>query len=97
MHPDKVKRQSVKSLLDLPNVGPATAKDLHLLGIERPDQLAGQDPFEMYDRLCNLTHIRHDLCVIDVFLAIVDFANGGRPQPWWHFTEQRKRKLATKR
>ena len=37
----------------------------------------------------------HDPCVIDVFLSIVDFINGGEPQDWWKFTAQRKAYLAS--
>ena len=94
MNPAKVKRESIKSLLDLPNVGPATQADLHLLGIRKPADLSGQDAYEMYDRLCSITKTRHDPCVIDVFLSLVRFANGGPAKPWWNFTEERKRTLS---
>lgn len=90
MHPDKVRRDRLQALTDLPNVGPAVAADLRLLGIERPDQLAGRDPWAMYVDLCHLTGQRHDPCVIDVFLSITDFIAGGAPKPWWHYTAQRK-------
>ncbi len=52
MHPDKIDRQRVKLLTDLPNVGPACAKDLLLLGINSPIGLHGKDPLEMYQALC---------------------------------------------
>ena len=35
----------------------------------------------------------HDPCVLDTFMAAHDFMNGGFAQPWWHFTEQRKKLL----
>ena len=94
MNPAKVKRESIKSLLDLPNVGPATQADLQLLGIRKPEELSGQDAYEMYDRLCSITKTRHDPCVIDVFLSLVSFANDGLAKPWWNFTEERKRTLS---
>ena len=90
MNPAKVKRELVKSLLDLPNVGPATVADLHLLGIRKPDDLFGLDAYEMYDRLCTITNAKHDPCVVDVFLSVVSFANGGTAKPWWDFTAERK-------
>ncbi len=95
MNPNKVNRALVRSLLDLPNVGPATVKDLHLLGIRKPEDLAGLDPFEMHKRLCSLTKTKQDPCVIDVFLSIVAFANGEPPKPWWEFTPERKRRQST--
>ena len=44
MHPSKVDRSRLHRLTDLPNVGPAMAKDLLLLGIERPEQLEVLEP-----------------------------------------------------
>jgi hypothetical protein len=90
MNPARVCREQVHRLTDLPNVGAATAADLRVLGIDVPTQLVGRDPWAMYTQLCNITGVRHDPCVIDVFMSLVDFANGGKPQPWWHYTAQRK-------
>ncbi|QSX32349.1 helix-hairpin-helix domain-containing protein [Shewanella avicenniae] len=91
MNPAKVVRAQVKTLTDLPNVGKATASDLQLLGIHQPEQLAGQDPYQLYLTLCEITGVRHDPCVIDVFMAITRFVDGEAPQPWWHFTDERKK------
>ncbi len=93
MNPDKVERSRVKQFTDLPNVGKATAGDLRLLGFDSPEQLAGQCPFALYERLCRETGARHDPCVIDVFMSITRFLNGEPPRPWWDFTETRKRML----
>ena len=90
MSPSKVDREKVKSLTDLPNVGPATAKDLQLLGITKPNQLRGRSAFDMYYELCAITGHSHDPCVIDVFLSITDFVEGGEPKAWWKYTRQRK-------
>lgn len=76
------------------NVGPATLKDLSVLGIRSVRELARHDAFEMYGRLCRLTRQRHDPCMIDVFLSAVDQARGGKARPWWHYTPQRKRRIA---
>ena len=81
-----------RTLIDLPNVGPATMGDLHLLGIETPAQLIGRDPYALYDALCEATGIRHDPCMIDVFISAVRFMEGAPPHPWWHYTAERKRK-----
>jgi len=76
---------------DLANVGPATLADLKLLGIRTVPQLARRDPMAMYRSLCLRTGVRHDPCVIDVFMAVVHQARGGKPTPWWKFTAARKR------
>ena len=85
---------SPNTLRDIPNVGPATEADLRLLGVEEPGDLAGLDPFQMYDTLCRLTGARHDPCVIDVFMAAIAHVDTGDRRPWWAFTPRRKRLLA---
>ena len=89
----KPDRNTVARLEDLPNIGKAMAADLRLIGIRVPHDLAGQDPFAMYHRLCALSGKRHDPCVIDVFMSVVHFIEGGEAQPWWFFTARRKRQL----
>ena len=84
----------VERLEDLPNVGPATAGDLRSLGITRPAQLVGRDPYVMYDQLCARTGVRQDPCVYDVFLSVVRYMEGAPARPWWHYTRERKRTLA---
>jgi hypothetical protein len=93
MHPDKVCRERVQVLTDLPNIGKAGAADLVLLGILHPQQLIGRDPFQMYQKLCELTQQRHDPCVIDVFMSVTRFMAGEPAQAWWSFTEERKQLL----
>jgi Pathogenicity locus len=77
--------------LQLPNVGPAMAGDLHCLGLTHPQQLAACDAHVLYRRLSELTGRRQDPCVLDTFLAIIDFMRGAPPRPWWAYTAQRKR------
>lgn len=83
-----------KELEDLPNVGPAVAGDLRLLGITKPTQLRGCDPYKLYEKLCRVTGERHDPCMIDTFISIVRFMNGEPAKPWWKFTNERKREMA---
>ena len=97
MNPKKVKRESVRTLRDLPNVGPATEQDLHLLGIRKPADLKRRDAMQLHEELCQLTKVKHDPCVIDVFLSIISFVDGNPPRPWWKFTAQRKKILAQKK
>ncbi len=92
MNPAKVERRRVRQLTDLPNVGPATARNLELIGIRVPGQLAGADPFELYERLCRTRCVRQDPCLLDVLISITRFMEGDRPRPWWAYTEARKRR-----
>ena len=96
MHPDKVDRNRLRQLTDLPNIGKAGAADLRLLGINAPADLVGQCPWQMYEKLCQLTGVRHDPCVIDVFMSVTAFMNGEPAKPWWEFTDARKLAQAAK-
>jgi len=93
MNPIKVKRDGVKELTDLPNIGKSMAEDLRTIGIIKPEQLIGRSPYEMYEELCSKTGSKHDPCVIDVFLSITRFIEGDNPRPWWEYTAERKRAL----
>ncbi len=93
MNPEKVRRDKVRELEDLPNIGKAMAADLRLIGINAPEQLRDCDAYELYVMLCDKTGQRQDPCVIDVFLSIVHFMRGGKAKPWWEFTAERKKSL----
>lgn len=90
MNPKRVVREKVKKLTDLPNIGPSLADDLRSIGIETPQELKGKDALELYEKLCAKTGSEHDPCVLDVFMSITDFMNGGEPKVWWDFTDKRK-------
>ncbi|MFZ2988829.1 helix-hairpin-helix domain-containing protein [Ideonella sp.] len=93
MNPVKVNRARLSKLTDLPNIGPAGAKDLILLGYARPEQLVGADPVQMYEELCTRTGVRHDPCVLDVFISVTRFMGGEAPRAWWDYTAERKAML----
>jgi len=64
-----MEEKETRKLRDLYSVGPATERDLHLLGITRVEQLVGQDARKLYDRLGRLSGKRCDPCQMDVFSA----------------------------
>ncbi|MFL6661673.1 MAG: helix-hairpin-helix domain-containing protein [Rhizobacter sp.] len=77
-------------LEQLPNVGPALAADLRLIGIQAPADLRGKDAFVLYQKLCAATGQRQDPCVLDTFMAATDFMRGAPAAPWWKYTAERK-------
>ena len=79
-----------ETLEQLPNIGPALASDLRLIGIHTPAELRGKDPFVLYQKLCAATGQRQDPCVLDTFMAATDFMRGAPAAPWWKYTPQRK-------
>ncbi len=90
-------RETVTDLTDLPNIGKAIAGDLRLVNIQHPQDLIGKDAYKLHDEVCRVTGVKKDPCVIDVFLAVIDFMEGADPVPWWNYTAERKQKTqATK-
>ena len=87
-------REKFTRLEEIPNVGPAIAEDLRLVGVSHPRDLIGRDPYQMYEELCLKTGERHDPCVIDVFISAVRFMEGEPKRPWWAYTSERKQRLA---
>lgn len=92
MNPAKVNRRQLRTLTDLPNIGPAMARDLERIGITSPARLIGKDPLQLYETLCRISGARQDHCVLDVFISITRFMDGEPPQPWWHYTQERKQR-----
>ena len=91
-----VRRDEITELEQIPNVGPAIAADLRLIGVACPGDLLGRDPYAMHDELCRVTGSRHDPCVIDVFISAVRFMAGEPAKPWWKYPAERKRVVAGK-
>ncbi|MGW6199795.1 helix-hairpin-helix domain-containing protein [Kribbella sp. NPDC055110] len=56
----------------------------------RIDQLAGRDPVEIYETICERDQQRHDPCLLDTIMSAIDQANGNPPRPWWTYTPERK-------
>jgi hypothetical protein len=89
-----MKQKEMRQLGDLSSVGPATVRDLKLLGITRVEQLVGQDARKLYDRLGRLSGKRFDPCVMDVLsAAIAQAQDPGLPKEkckWWYWSRIRK-------
>ena len=86
--------KEVTTLKDIPNIGPAMVGILQLLNIKAPSDLKGKDPYILYARLNKKTGKRYDPCVLDVFIAAVDFMDGAAARPWWYYTKTRKTMMA---
>ncbi len=86
--------RAADGLRALRNIGPAMQRDLALLGVRSPAQLARHDPDRLYLRLQRITGQRQDPCVWDTFAAAIHQARTGEALPWWHFTAERKRRVA---
>jgi Pathogenicity locus len=85
-----MRRMTTSDLIAIPNIGPAVARKLERLDVHSADDLRGRDPHELFERLCAMDGMRHDPCLLDTFVAAVDYADGGRARPWWEFSRERK-------
>ena len=83
-------RLEVQELTQIINVGPAIEADFKILGVTTPQKLIGRSPVDLYKKLIEKMGQFHDPCVLDVFIASIDYMNGRPPKAWWKFTEQRK-------
>ena len=90
-----MQRIDIKQFRDIPNVGVAIEKVFFSLGMDKPIELIGKDPYQMYNNLCRVTQKKHDPCLIDVFISAVRYMEGGPPKKWWEFTEERKKHTTT--
>ena len=79
-----------RTLEQLPNIGPAIAADLRSIGIAEPADLTACDAMALYRALCTHSGRRQDPCVLDTFIAAVDFMQGAAAAPWWRYTAERK-------
>ncbi|MCY7315091.1 MAG: helix-hairpin-helix domain-containing protein [Rubrivivax sp.] len=95
--PPRKARQAAECqrLEQLPNIGPALAADLRLIGVHEPQALARLDAFALYQALCRATGKRQDPCVLDTFMAACDFMRGAAARPWWDYTAARKQQYGT--
>lgn len=80
-------------LEQLPNIGPSIAADLRSLGIQHPRELTGRDALQLYRALERTSGKRQDPCVLDTFMAAVDFMGGAPARPWWAYTAERKQRF----
>jgi len=89
-------RTTIFNFNDIPNVGPATIRHLNILGIKKPFELIGKNPYSMHRELCKITGKNIDPCLIDVFISAVKFMEGDPPRKWWHYTKERKNIILAK-
>jgi hypothetical protein len=82
--------KDVKRFEDIPNIGPSMASDFKALGIKSPTDLKYKDAYKLYQKICKVTGYRHDPCVLDTYMAAVDFMKGAEARPWYSYTPKRK-------
>ena len=84
--------QSLKELQQIPGVGKAISQDMWQMGLRSVDDLKGQDPEELYERLCVQEGTQVDRCMLYVFRCAVHYASADNPAPemlkWWNWKDK---------
>ena len=86
-------RPEIIELKEIPNVGPATIRYLNIIGVNIPFEMVGQDPYSLFEKLCQTTGKQFDPCLLDVFISAVKYMEGAPKKMWWEYTKERKRNL----
>lgn len=85
---------SERKLIDLVSVGKATLEDFHQLGIHTVEELKHCNAEMLYEQLCEITKIEHDICCLDVFRAAIEQAKNPNLEKekcnWWYWSRIRK-------
>jgi len=81
----------IKEFQVIPGVGKSLAKELIALGYRKVDELQGEDPEAMYEKLCTLRGQHIDRCVLYVFRCAVYYASNSVHVPellkWWNWKD----------
>ncbi len=81
----------IKKLQVIPGIGKILAKELIDLGYHEVEDLRGEDPNEMYKKLCSLRGQKIDRCVLYVFKCATYYADNQIHDPellkWWNWKD----------
>jgi len=89
---DASKQVIIKTLREIPGVGPSIAVDLWSLGFHSVQELKAQDPEVLYLQLCAMKGMHVDRCMLYVFRCAVYYASHEQHDPellkWWNWKDQ---------
>ena len=82
---------TIKALEKIPGVGKVIAQDFMAIGIKSYDDLKGQEPEQLYERLCDYKATRVDRCMLYVFRCAVYWASNDEHDQellkWWNWKD----------
>lgn len=90
--PDTRQQAILKEFQTIPGVGKSIAMDLWNLGFRSVQELANQDPEELYIRQCGLQGTQVDRCLLYTFRCAVYYASHKEHDPellkWWNWKDR---------
>lgn len=88
---ETTKEAILKEFRQIPGVGKSIAQDLWNLGLRSVQELQGQEPEELYFRLCTQQGTQVDRCMLYTFRCAVYYASTEAEQrdpellKWWNW------------
>lgn len=86
-----MKQSSLKDLEQIPGVGKKIAQDIWNIGIHSLSQLEGQDPEQLYKKLCDFKAGPVDRCILYALRCAVYYASKTKHDPqllkWWNWKD----------
>ena len=86
------KEKILKQFQTIPSIGKACSLDLWNIGLRSIDELAGQNPRVLYNKLNNLTGVNHDICMLYTFRCAVYYATEKTHDKnklyWWYWKDK---------
>jgi len=89
----KTNSHASKELTVIPGIGKSIAKDLINIGINHVDDLKGQNPEELYDKVNKFVGCRQDRCLLYVFRCAIYYAETPKEKQraeklkWWNWKD----------
>src|SRR5689334_11125497 len=89
----KVQFDDNRQLKDLRGIGPKMLQDFAQLGVTSVHQLKSTDAQNLYDRMCRISGVRQDPCVLDTYRCAIEQARNPRlpdeQKDWWYWSRLR--------
>jgi hypothetical protein len=86
------KVSTLKELQTIPGVGKSIANDLWNIGIKKVNDLNGQSPVKLYEKLNQFSGVKNDICVLYTFRCAVYYATEYRHEKrklkWWYWKDK---------
>jgi len=83
------KEKALNQFQTIPSIGKACTLDLWNIGIRSIEQLSGQNPNFLYEKLNSLIGVRHDTCMLYTFRCAVYHATEQNHDEeklnWWYW------------
>jgi hypothetical protein len=86
-----MKQLKTKDLEQIPGVGKKIAREMQNIGIHSINELEGQDPQKLYQKLCDVKASPPDRCMLYVMRCAVYYASNTEHDPellkWWYWKD----------